>query len=85
MDLFRRDAAIRTQAACQLLEADLGLATLQHASSQAGKHVWQDPFAGLLDNGMGADLTKAAVTTAAQSFRCAMHLIPVLRCHRGAF
>lgn len=67
--LFRRDALLRTDAARQLHETDPALATRQQTSTSAARKVAQDPFSGLLDNGVGANLTTAVVTTAAQSFR----------------
>ena len=71
MSLFRQDASLRTEAAAQLLQLDAAVTALQQSSSAAAKKVAQDPFAGLLDNGIGADLTTAPVTAAAQSFRWA--------------
>lgn len=69
MDLFRRDPALRADAARRVLHTLPSLAELQHGLSASANKVLQDPFAGLLDNGVGADLTTAVVPAAAQSFR----------------
>lgn len=69
MNLFRRDPALRADAARRVLHTLPSLAESQHGPSASAKKALPDPFAGLLDNGVGADLTTAVMPAAAQSFR----------------
>ena len=67
--LFSRDSSLRSAAAGRLLVAEPGLAAVQQSASGSVRNVAHDPFAGLLDNGIGAHTTATVAVNAALAFR----------------